>query len=149
MKSRVYENCGTRDRRGGFVIEGLVAMILLGVLFSAILPPLTWVKRERGASADRQLAQQTVANVMEQISLLKWEDMTAERLEQIELPEHVAEQLRKAVLRIESTAIKTPAARRIDVSLAWEGVQQRQVLPVRLSRFFHQPLEQEDTDAKP
>ena len=84
-------------------------------------------------------ANQEVANVMERVMVLPWDELTTETTARFELPDESAVGLDDPQLSITVTdAEGPPSSKTIEVALAWRDQADRLVDPVRLVAWRHQ-----------
>lgn len=119
-------------RRGVSLIELTVASLLVGTVFVALGPVLHAIRQQREQAQQRQIALLELANQAERLSLRAWEELTPERLEQIELSETARQRLRQASLRVALAEDAEPLVRRITLELSWHDPAGRGVSPLRL-----------------
>jgi type II secretory pathway pseudopilin PulG len=119
-------------RRGVSLIELTVAALLLGTVFAALGPVLHGIRQQREQARQRQVAVLELANQAERLALRSWEELTPERLQQIELSETARQTLRQASLRVALAEEAEPLARRITLELSWSDPAGRAVAPLRV-----------------
>lgn len=143
-----------RPRRGYTVVELIVTSLLLGTVFSTLAPILGSVNRLRQSGERRQLAMQEVANLMEELSVREWSQLTAEGTEDITLTPAVQAALPDAELTIrilpeesEVAAVEADAieVRRIEISLRWREQGDQFIAPVRLTTWRYAPAPGEES----
>ncbi|MGE5191604.1 MAG: hypothetical protein ACM3U2_03825 [Deltaproteobacteria bacterium] len=113
--------------------------MLLGIVMSAAIPTLGWIVRERQFTRQRQAAILEVGNVMEQVRLLDWDALTAERAAQFELSDALRDELPDAGLKVAVADDSEAKTRRVLVELRWDRAPGQPAPPVRLTAWIHQP----------
>ena len=126
------------SRRGFTLVEQMISGMLLGALFMIVGPTLSWIARERRATERHQEALVEVANTMERISSLAWDEITPERLSEIKLTEHTRRQLPDGQLAVAVHMDEAaPEAKRITVELRWKNSAGQFAAPVRLTAWAY------------
>lgn len=122
------------SRRSGFTtLEAIVSGILLSMLVVTAVPLLMTVAVLRSAADQRQLAAQTVANVMEQLTARSADELTQEAVADVELPKEAAAVLREPDLNIRvAEAERSAGLQRIAIELRWKNRAGDYEAPVRL-----------------
>jgi hypothetical protein len=119
----------------------MLAMMLLGVIFSVFVPMLLTIAHERRDATREQIALQHAANVLEAVTLRPW----AELQEPVTGPELSAEQLRIFDELKQSVSISdvegTPASKRVTVSLTWKHRSGQRTAPLMLHGWVTAPQE--------
>ncbi len=125
----------SRYRSGFTITEILIAGLLLGTVTVTVIPLIQVVAGERSAAQRRQFAIEEVENILEELTLRDWEEVTAETAT-IELSETAQDYLPNAELEVGiNDNSDSPASKRIDVSLKWKGRNGTFLAPVRLSAW--------------
>lgn len=136
------------SRRRGFTMIELVAgaAILVGLL-AVSLQFFHATALHRRTTRQREVALQELANVMERLAVIRWQDLTTEKARQVQLSDVASRSLPGATLTIEvsqpaadksaadKSAAEEPPAKRIVVALAWEDQSRRLGRPIRLSAW--------------
>ncbi len=78
-----------RTRRGSLLVETSVAMVILTVALVAIAQTLGMVAQQRRESERRLWAMQAAANLMEHIAVQPFDQITAESVAELKLPEEL------------------------------------------------------------
>jgi prepilin-type N-terminal cleavage/methylation domain-containing protein len=131
---------GRTLRRAGFTLfELMIASILLGTVLMTAIPTLGWINRNSLAAERQQVAILGVGNLMERLTARPWDEITAEAMAGVPMPDDLSRQLPGAELRI---FVVTPAedlsARRLTIELRWEGSSAgTQSPPVRLTAWVY------------
>lgn len=125
-------------RRGYTLLELMTAMIVLGTATATIVPVIGWAHAQRRAAESRQIAVLEAANVIERLSVRKWEDVTPESAAKIKLSPSAARSLRDPVLKVTVAPVKDdPDAKRVALELRWKNREGDSLQPVRLTRFLY------------
>lgn len=125
-------------RRAFTLLELIVTCLLLGVLFTAMVPLLATTARQRQASDRRLAATNHASNVLERWTALDYAELTVGSTTNHPLPDEVARLLPGGVTEV-SVADETagPPARRIAVTVRWQD-RHGPARPVRLTGWvFH------------
>jgi hypothetical protein len=128
-------NCRNRvPKRALIMLEIAIAVGLLGMLMTASVQVLRAMQTQQRAADRRAAALQMVQAIAEQISNLSWEDVTSERLKQIELPQPIAEYLPEAKLDARLAEETEPvSAKRVTFKLTWRAPKGQPAAPIRLT----------------
>ena len=87
----------TVARRGGFLADGILALLVLGLALGAGLPTLAWTVRMQRTLERRQLALLTVANALDAQTALPAFALTEEEPLELPLNDAVRAELPRAV----------------------------------------------------
>ena len=127
------------NRRGFSMMEIIVAAGLLGVVVLVTVPSLRWVSAGRLAAAQRQLASQELANVMERLLTREPSALTPEAVATEELSAEAKARLPGGELRVTVTATDdSPPARRVTAELRWNDATGQSMVPIRLTAWKYQ-----------
>ena len=125
-------------RPGLMMTELIVAMILLAVCMSVLVPGLGWSLKQRRLSSQRQIAQLELVNQLEFVSALPWENVTTDRLNQLAVSPEVLRQLPGVVLSADLATVSDPIESRVvRLTLEWKMVNGAQMRPVELSTVIY------------
>ena len=123
-------------RRGFTLIECLAAVALVAAVLALTMQLVHASAVQRRAVQQRELAIQELANLMERLSILPWQDLSPEKARSMQLSEHARGALPGAELTIDVTASSEgPQAKRILISLRWEDESGRPATPLRLAAW--------------
>jgi hypothetical protein len=113
---------------GAAILVGLLAVSLQFFHATAL---------HRRTTRQREVAIEELANVMERLAAIRWQDLTTEKARQVQLSDVASRSLPGAALTIEVSqpAADKPLAKRIAVALAWEDQSRRLGRPMRLSAW--------------
>jgi Tfp pilus assembly protein PilE len=127
------------NRRGALLLELVICGMILGVVVTAVVPTLAWLTRERQHGRQQQAALLEVGNLMERVTMLEWDDLTAERAAEFELSEDLRTLLPEAQLTVTIAAADTePKAKHMIMELRWEFASGCPAPPVRLAAWVYQ-----------
>lgn len=127
------------DRRGFSLMEIIVAAGLLGVIMLVTVPSLRWVSAGRRDAAQRQLAAQELANVMERLLARELSALTPEAIAAEELSAEAKARLPGGELRVTVTvADDSPPAKRVTAELRWRDSTGQTMAPIRLTAWKYQ-----------
>lgn len=123
--------CGPRSgsvertvaRRGGFLADGILSLLVLGLVLGAGLPTLAWTVRMQRTLERRQLALLTVTNALDTQTALPAAALAGEETLELPLDDQVRAELPEAVLVRRVTATDRPGERRVVVALRWRDFQ--------------------------
>jgi hypothetical protein len=120
------------------LFELVISGALLGVVVTSVIPTLGWIARERKFSRERQAALLEVGNLMEQVTLLNWDELTSDRALGFELSKTIQRELPDARLTIRVTDETDASARQVLIELRWEPAAGRPAPPVRLAAWMYE-----------
>jgi len=127
-------------KRGLSVLEATMSLLILSFAVAGLLQILTVAASQRRATEIRRLALADLANQAEQIALLSWDELTAEKLA---IRQPSAELLAAAPAARLNIAVNdetgAPAAKRIHLTADWTTPAGQSVQPVELTVWRHQP----------
>lgn len=138
MNSR--ERMAGRDHRRGFsLMEIIAAAGLLSVIMLVTVPSLRWVAAGRRDAAQRQLASQELANVMERVLARESSALTPEAVATEELSAEAKARLPGGELKVTVTATDdSPPAKRVTAELRWNDATGQSMAPMRLTAWKYQ-----------
>jgi hypothetical protein len=119
----------------------MLAIMLLGVIFSVFVPMLLTIAHERRDAVREQVALQHVANVLEAVTLLPWDELK----EPLTGPELPSDQRRLFVDLEQTLSVAevegTPTSKRVTVSLVWKHRSGQRTAPLTLHGWVSAPQE--------
>ena len=122
-------------RRGITIVECTLALAITAVAAALFAQILVATAAQRRVAEQRRIALAEVANALEQTSLLAWDEITPQRLEQLPLSS-AAEILPQAELAaIVSDEPGPPRGRRIRIELSWTNAAGVRQPPMALARW--------------
>ena len=124
-------------RHGTNLFEIAVAAALLAALLSTSIKMTLALVGQRRAAERRAVAIETAANVMERISILPWDELASESLNQIKLPDELFLTIPSAKLTVDANEQESPAAKQISVAVSWTNRAGQPAAPVRISAWLH------------
>ena len=134
----------TTRRRGSMLVETAIGIALALVVMIAVAQLVAVVAKQRHEVAQTRLATQVVANVMERLIVLPWDELTAEVAERFTVVHESAAALDDPQLSITvSNTGDTLPTKQIEIAISWRDQANRRVEPVRLVAWRHQPPERE------
>lgn len=114
-----------RIRRSGITVaEVVVACFLLAILVVSTALVVSRVMTQRISLARRVVATESLANLLEQIDVRPFEELTANALQAIQLPKHIQQAIPDANLQITSQFVNdrgSQPSRRIHCQIAWQN----------------------------
>ncbi len=126
-------------RRGYGLIEVTMALLVLGVAMILMVKLLGWTGLDRREARRRSLAIQEVVNVMERISLDRYEDVTEGRAKAVAHSRNAADALPGAAWEV--AVVEEPdtraSAKRISVRLRWRHASGDLDNPVGLTSWVY------------
>ncbi len=127
-------NASRVRRRSAFtLLELIVTCVLLGILFTVMVPLLASTARQRQASDRRLVALTHAANVLERWTAREYVDLAAGATESVPLPEDVLHLLPQGQAEVAvADEPDGPPARRIAVTIRWQD-RHGPARPVRLT----------------
>ncbi len=125
-------------RRGSLLPELAMSAVMLSIAMGLTIKVLGYAGQQRRSADQRQRAMLEVANVMERITALPFDELTTERARRVAISPAAAGSLGGAELAVEVTD-ETPgpgrAARKVAVRLRWKGRSGESEAPVRLTTW--------------
>ncbi|MEX0820420.1 MAG: hypothetical protein WD070_12540 [Pirellulaceae bacterium] len=120
-------------------VETAIGIALAAVVMIAVAQLVAVVAKQRREVADTRLATQSVANVMEHLMVLSWDDLTTEAVKQIDVAQESVAGLDDPQLSITVANLDDPLpTKQVEVALSWRDQASRHVEPVRLIAWKHQ-----------
>lgn len=127
-------------RRGSLLVETAIGVALAAVVMIAVAQLVAVVAKQRREVAQTNLAAQEVANVMERVMVLPWDQLTTEAAERFVATLPPAAALDDPQLSITVSDSDDPLpTKQIEVALSWRDLARRRVEPVRVAAWKHQP----------
>ncbi|MBI5760767.1 MAG: prepilin-type N-terminal cleavage/methylation domain-containing protein [Planctomycetales bacterium] len=127
------------NRRGFSMMEIIVAAGLLGVVVLVTVPSLRWVSAGRRDAAQRQLASQELANVMERLLARESSALTPEGVATEELSAEAKAHLPGGALKVAVTVTDdSPPSKRVTAELRWNDATGQSMVPIRLTAWKYQ-----------
>jgi Tfp pilus assembly protein PilV len=126
-------------RRGYGMIEVAMALVVLATAMMLMVRLLAWTGLERREAGRRALAIQEVSNVMERISLERYDDVTLDGTKAIALARNADEALPGASWQVEVVEEPDPhaPAKRVSIRLRWTHASGDQDHPVALTSWVY------------
>jgi type II secretory pathway pseudopilin PulG len=125
------------------MMEIIVAAGLLGVIMLVTVPSLRWVSAGRRDAAQRQLASQELANIIERVLARESSTLTPESVATEELSAEAKARLPGGELKVTVTATDdSPPARRVSAELRWNDATGQTMAPLRLTAWKYQRKEE-------
>jgi hypothetical protein len=122
------------NRRGLTLLEVGVALVVLSAAMMALVQLVGVAARQRRAADQRLVALQEVANEAERLAVAPWNDLATEKLTIWQPSAELSELLPAADCRVNiREEAGPPAARRIELCVAWTNAVGEQVAPVELT----------------
>jgi type II secretory pathway pseudopilin PulG len=129
---------GQSVRRGLTLLEITIAAVLLGLVMTTSVQVLRALQTQQRAADRRAAALQAVQSLAEQVSNLTSEDITTERLKQLEITGQMATYLPEAKLVTSLAEERDPIpAKRVAFELTWRGPNGQHTAPVRLTVWVY------------
>ncbi|MEO8494093.1 MAG: hypothetical protein ABI614_03415 [Planctomycetota bacterium] len=127
-------------RRGSMLVETAIGVALAVVVMIAVAQLVAVVVKQRHGVAQTRLATEEVANVMERVMVLPWNDLTAEAVARFAVSPETTVGLAEPQLSVAVTNLDDPLpTKQIEITLSWQDLAHRRVEPVRLVAWKHQP----------
>lgn len=133
-----------QTRPGYLMLELTAATVLLCVMLGMFVQAVAWTSQERRSIDRRAVALQEAANLLDQLTELPWSELTPERAKLCGMSAEAAAILPRATLEValgEPTG--EPPARRVAISLHWQGDHGQDDGPVRLTAWTYRRAEAE------
>ena len=131
-----------RCRDAMTVLEVTLALAVLSMAFVFLAQFLSAAAQQRRASEHRRLALQEVANSLERVAALSWDEVTAERLSawkpSTALSSNLPQAQLKSLVAIEPGQLE---AKRVRIEIAWPDASGQTVEPIGLTTFVYRPRE--------
>lgn len=136
-----WEHCGPA-RRGYLLVELAAATALLGTMLLIMVPAVGWIAHERQSLDRRAVALQEAANLLDELTSLPWAAITPERVQASRMSAEAEAILSPAKLEIAlDEPADDPAAKRLCVTLRWQGSHGLDDGPVRLTAWTYRRQE--------
>ncbi len=134
------ENVPHGSSRAGFsLLEMFVAAVVFGTVLMTFLPLMQSVGTQQRMTDQRLLALREANNMLEQLSQRKWNELTADELAKMTLPDDVKSRLPQAALQIDlSEPAEQPPSKRVAVKLSWTPRSGQAPQSVQLATWFFQ-----------
>lgn len=127
-------------RRGLSILEVTMALLILSFAVAGLLQILTVAASQRRATEIRRLALEEIANQAEQIALVPWEELTAEKLATRQASADLLAAAPSAELTVTAGEdAGPPNAKRVHIAVAWTTPAGESPQPVQLTIWRHQP----------
>jgi hypothetical protein len=130
----------SRRRRGSLLAEVAMSAVMLMIAMALTTKVLGWVAIERRAWDRRQWAAQEVANLMERVTSLPYDAVTAPSAEAVGLSAQAKQLLPEAELKVE-VAEDQPAggkgSKRVAIRLRWHNRAGQWDAPARLVSWIY------------
>ena len=127
-------------RRGTMFVETSIGIALAMIVMIAVAQLVAVVAKQRREVARTRLATQAVANVMERVMVLPWNELTAEAASRFDVADELSATLDDPRLSINvSNLDDSLPTKQIEIALSWRDQADRRVEPVRLVAWKHQP----------
>jgi Tfp pilus assembly protein PilV len=127
-------------RRGLSVLEATMSLLILSFAIGGLLEILSVAAGQRRATEVRRLALQEVANHAEQIALLPWTELTADKLAALQPSAELLAAAPSGQLAVTvADDAGPPAARQIRLTVTWTTPSGEAARPVQLTVWRHQP----------
>jgi prepilin-type N-terminal cleavage/methylation domain-containing protein len=130
-------------RRGFTLLECMVAGVLLGATALLCLQTIAATTAARRAEGRRQTALLEASNLMERLAARPWAELTTEGAKDVTLGEEAKQTLPGAQLDVRvDDETPEPAAKRITVSITYDGPGGEPVRPARLVAWRYRAAEE-------
>ena len=127
------------DRAGFSLLEMFVAVVVFGTVLMTFLPLMQSVGTQQRMNDQRLLALREANNMLEQLSQRKWNELTADEMAKVTLPDDVKSRLPQAALQIDlSEPAEKPPSKRVAVKLSWTPRSGQAAQSVQLAAWFFQ-----------
>lgn len=133
-----------KSRRGYLMLELATAVVVLGVMMGVCLQAIGWVLKERRSIDRRAVALQEAANLLDEFTALPWPQLTPQRAQACQMSAEAAAILPRARVDVAlAEPAGEPPARRITVTLHWQGDHGQDEGPLRLTAWVYRHAEAE------
>ncbi len=129
-----------RRVRGTITHEATMAIVLAAAVLAGAAQTLTIVAHQRRSSERDVVAQREVANIMEEVAIVPWNELTQDDLQSLQLSRDCQQVLRDAELRLEISE-SIDDSRQIQVELDWSAPNGQRTEPVSLTTWRFPPVE--------
>ncbi|MDA1055298.1 MAG: hypothetical protein O3C40_33170 [Planctomycetota bacterium] len=128
----------TTRRRGSMFVETAIGITLAVVVMIAVAQLVAIVAKQRREVSQTRLATQEVANVMERLMVLSWDELTTEATTRFAVSEESAADLDDPQMSITVSDLDDSLpSKTIEIALSWRDQANRRVDPVRLVAWKH------------
>lgn len=131
-----------KTRNAMTVLEVMLALAVLSLAFVLLAQFLTASAQQRRVSERRRIALQEVANSLERVAALPWDEVTSEKLAAWKPSSAASTVLSQAQMRsIVATEPGPPEVKRVRIEVAWTDASGQLVEPIGLTTFVYRPRE--------
>ena len=139
-----------RSCRGIILIEAVVALVVLMVAMATLAQLLSLAAQQRRLTEQRRLALEELANQAERISLIVWDDVTAEKLTTWQPSDKLLAVMPEPTCRASVTSEPGDlGARRIQLTVAWTDQVGQEIGPIDLTIWRFDDSKQPAKEAQP
>lgn len=129
-------SAATGNRRGGLLLEALIAGIAIGAASILAAAVLVSVNANRRTAERVLLATEELNNQLERLAVQPWAELTPEKVKEAQLAPFTTASLPSGELKITLHEVQTPArAKRLDAELRWQDRGQAWRPPLRMSTW--------------
>jgi len=125
------------SRRAFTMIEVAATSLMVGIAMVLMLQLLTVVASERRSLDRRQCATQEVANQMEYLTRLRWDELSPDQSQAPPLSARAKAMLPGAEFTLKVSSTTEPKGKRLSLSLRWRNRHGEWDSPVRLSSWVY------------
>ena len=123
----------TGNRQGTTIVELVASMLILAAVLLAIAQTVAMRAQQRHAAERHRLAISEAANLMEQIIVRPWDEVSSDNVAAMTLSAEAQQTLPDARLRIGVDSIEQePAAKRVQIEIDWQNSAGQRQTPLRL-----------------
>lgn len=126
-------------RRGSMFIETAIGIALAVIVMISVAQLVAVIAKQRREIAHTRLATQEVANVMERVIVLSWDDLTNDAIAGMDVADLSTVALDDPQLSIDVAELNAELpTKQVEIALSWRDFANRRVEPVRLVAWKHQ-----------
>lgn len=130
-----HQSC---QRQGFTVIELITSCAILLALVAATGLVVSRMMQHRASLAQRAIATEALANLMEKIDGIETASLANDDLTAIQLPEYVGKAIPDAALTIDSQPVESPAGIRIACQITWPDKHSNGSVKAAIWKFPHE-----------
>ncbi len=129
-----------RRRTGSLLLEASLSVMVLTVALVGVAQLLAVAARQNREARWRAVATRELANVMERAMALSWEEMSDQRLAELQLSAEVDDALPAARLVKQLSSVEQPRpAKRLRLTIQYRNAAGRSIDPIALVAWKFQP----------
>ena len=122
---------------GAALLEATMSLAIVALVIAGVAQLLVLAAQQRRFAAQRELAVNEAANLMEQCMTLPWNQLEQVQVDETELSENSRKHLPDAALEISIQQADEGGAKQIAIQIDWRNPAGQRVRPIRLVAWRH------------